>query len=73
MARPAARVAFSHMVLGFKHRRIAELCRNTRLRSMYLTLIDFLEHSVDHAESTRFDGDSMVAVHRDLVKARGAV
>ena len=102
VTQPAARVAFSHMVLGFKtgstsyeeclevrdaleplidshaaryhrvsdirelnrivkgmeaamddpaaffkcnwalHRRIAELCRNTPLRSMYLTLIDFL-------------------------------
>src|ERR1700760_2668093 len=27
------------------HRRIAQLCRNTPLRSMYLTLIDFLERS----------------------------
>jgi DNA-binding FadR family transcriptional regulator len=50
------------------HRRIAELCRNTPLRSMYLTLIDFLEHSVDQAEFARFDGDAMVAIHRDLVK-----
>src|SRR5690348_10196499 len=110
VARPAARVALSHLVLGFKsgstsyeeclevrdaleplidshaaryhrvgdirdlnrivkamdaakddppaffkcnwalHRRIAELCRNSPLRSMYLALIDFLEYSVDHAE-----------------------
>jgi len=129
VARPAARVAFNHMVLGFKtgstsyeeclevrdaleplidshaaryhrvrdirelnrivkgmeaakddppaffkcnwelHRGIAALCRNTPLRSMYLTLIDFLERSVDQAEFARFDGDAMVAVHRDLVKA----
>jgi DNA-binding FadR family transcriptional regulator len=129
VARPAARVAFNHMVLGFKtsstsyeecleardaleplidthaaryhrvsdirelnrivrameavkddpaaffkcnwalHRRIAELCRNTPLRSMYLTLIDFLEHSVDRAEFARFDGEAMVAVHRDLIRA----
>ena len=51
------------------HRRIAELCRNTPLRTMYLTLIDFLEHSVDQAEFTRFDGETMVALHRDLVVA----
>jgi hypothetical protein len=38
-----------------------------------LTSIDFREHSVDQAEFARFDGDSMVAVHLDLVKARGAV
>jgi DNA-binding FadR family transcriptional regulator len=129
VARPAARVALSHLVLGFKsgsttyeeclevrdaleplidshaaryhrasdirelnrivkametakddpaaffkcnwalHRRIAELCRNTPLRSMYLALIDFLEQSIDHAEFARFDGDGMVAVHRDLIRA----
>jgi GntR family transcriptional regulator, transcriptional repressor for pyruvate dehydrogenase complex len=129
VARPAARVAFNHLVLGFKsgsttyeeclevrdaleplidshaaryhragdirdlnrivkamegakddppaffkcnwalHRRIAELCRNSPLRSMYLALIDFLEYSVDQAEFARFDGEAMVEVHRDLVKA----
>ena len=129
VARPAVRVAFSHLVLGFKsgsttyeeclevrdaleplidshaaryhrvsdiremnrmvremeavkddpaaffkcnwalHRRIAQLCRNSPLRSMYLALIDFLEYSVDHAEFARFDGEGMVAVHRDLVQA----
>ena len=51
------------------HRRIAELCRNTPLRSMYLALVDFLEHSVDQAEVARFDGEAMVAVHRELVDA----
>jgi GntR family transcriptional regulator, transcriptional repressor for pyruvate dehydrogenase complex len=129
VARPAARVALSHLVLGFKsgsttyeeclevrdaleplidghaaryhragdirdlnriikdmegaekdpdaffkcnwalHRRIAELCRNAPLRSMYLTLIDFLEYSIDRAEFARFDGPAMVTVHRDLVQA----
>jgi DNA-binding FadR family transcriptional regulator len=129
VARPAARVAFSHLVLGFKtgstsyeeclevrdaleplidshaaryhrasdirdlkrivkdmqlakddpatffkcnwalHRRIAELCRNTPLRRMYLALIDFLEYSIDHAEFARFDGEGMVEVHRGLVEA----
>jgi DNA-binding FadR family transcriptional regulator len=129
VSQPAARVAFSHMVLGFKtgstsyeeclevrdaleplidshaaryhrvsdirelnrivkameaakddpatffkcnwalHRRIAQLCRNTPLRSMYLTLIDFLERCVDQAEFARFDGDAVVAVHRELIRA----
>jgi GntR family transcriptional regulator, transcriptional repressor for pyruvate dehydrogenase complex len=51
------------------HRRIAELCRNSPLRSMYLGLIDFLEYSVDHAEFAQFDGEGMVRVHRNLVEA----
>ncbi|HUA06471.1 MAG TPA: FCD domain-containing protein [Solirubrobacteraceae bacterium] len=51
------------------HRRIAQLCRNGPLRGMYLALIDFLETSVDHAEFSDFDGQTMVAVHRNLVKA----
>jgi DNA-binding FadR family transcriptional regulator len=51
------------------HRRIAELCRNGPLRSMYLVLIDFLEFSIDRAELSGFDGAAMVAVHRDLVDA----
>ncbi|MGH2882982.1 MAG: FadR/GntR family transcriptional regulator [Solirubrobacteraceae bacterium] len=51
------------------HRRIAELCRNQPLRSMYLALIDFLEFSIDRAEFSDFDGAAMVAVHSDLVEA----
>ncbi len=51
------------------HRRIAQLCRNGPLRGMYPALIDFLEMSVDHAEFSGFDGEAIVAVHRDLVKA----
>jgi|HubBroStandDraft_6_1064221.scaffolds.fasta_scaffold231077_2 GntR family transcriptional repressor for pyruvate dehydrogenase complex len=51
------------------HRRIARLCRNGPLRSMYLALIDFLEISMDRVELSDFDGPAMVAVHRDLVKA----
>src|SRR6185437_5619561 len=51
------------------HRRIAQLCRNSPLRSMYLALIDFLEYSIDHAEFAVFDGAAMAEVHRNLVKA----
>jgi DNA-binding FadR family transcriptional regulator len=36
---------------------------------MYLALIDFLEYSVSEAEFAQFDGEGIVAVHRDLVRA----
>ena len=51
------------------HRRIARLCRNGPVRGMYLALIDFLETSIDRAEFSGFDGEAMVAVHRNLVSA----
>jgi DNA-binding FadR family transcriptional regulator len=51
------------------HRRIAQLCRNGPLRSMYVTLIDFLQESIDQAAFAGFDGPGMVKVHRDLVAA----
>jgi DNA-binding FadR family transcriptional regulator len=51
------------------HRRIARLCRNAPLRSIYLTLIDFLQESIDHAAFAGFDGDGMMKVHRDLIAA----
>jgi DNA-binding FadR family transcriptional regulator len=51
------------------HRRIARLCRNAPLRSMYLTLLDVLEPIVDGAEHGAFDGPGHVRVHRDLVAA----
>jgi DNA-binding FadR family transcriptional regulator len=51
------------------HRRIAALCRNAPLRSIYLTLLDYLETSLDHAEYGAFDGEASVAIHRELVAA----
>lgn len=51
------------------HRRIAKLCRNGPLRSMYVTLLDFLQESVGLAAFADFDGKAMMKVHRDLVKA----
>jgi len=51
------------------HRRIASLCRNAPLRSIYLTLLDYLEASLDRAEYGPFDGEASVAVHRELVEA----
>lgn len=51
------------------HRRIASLCRNAPLKSMYLTLVDFLETTLEEAEFKDFDGPGEVEVHRDLIAA----
>jgi DNA-binding FadR family transcriptional regulator len=51
------------------HRRIARLCRNEPLRTMYLMLIDFLEAEMAEAEIGEFDGEAFLKVHRDLVEA----
>jgi GntR family transcriptional regulator, transcriptional repressor for pyruvate dehydrogenase complex len=51
------------------HRRIAELCRNVPVRTVYLGMIDFLKDSVAQARFPDFDGPALVAVHRDLVNA----
>ena len=49
------------------HRRIAKICRNLPLRSIYLTMLDFLEDAVDGAESKNFDASGHIAIHRELV------
>jgi GntR family transcriptional repressor for pyruvate dehydrogenase complex len=51
------------------HRRIAKLCRNAPLHSIYLTLLDFLEDGLDPGELRDFDGTADAAVHRELVAA----
>lgn len=51
------------------HRRIAKLCGNAPVRGIYLTMIDFLQQTVDHAQFPAFDGEMMLVVHRDLVAA----
>jgi DNA-binding FadR family transcriptional regulator len=51
------------------HRRIAKLCGNTPVRGIYLSMIGFLQETVDHAQFPAFDGDAMLVVHRDLVSA----
>ena len=51
------------------HRRIAKLCGNAPVRGIYLTMIDFLQETVDHADFPAFDGEAMLVVHRDLVAA----
>lgn len=54
------------------HRRIAKLCRNAPLHSIYLTLLDFLEDGLDATDLRDFDGRADVDVHRDLVAAIAA-
>ena len=49
------------------HRRIAKMCRNLPLRSIYLTMLDFLEDAVEGAEFKSFDASGHIAVHRELV------
>jgi DNA-binding FadR family transcriptional regulator len=54
------------------HRQLAAICRNGPLRAMYLSLIDFLESTMGGAEFVGFDGDALVAIHRELVAAIAA-
>jgi DNA-binding FadR family transcriptional regulator len=51
------------------HRRIAKIIRNQPLRSIYLTMLDFLEDAVEGAEFKGFDASSHIAIHRELVAA----
>jgi GntR family transcriptional regulator, transcriptional repressor for pyruvate dehydrogenase complex len=51
------------------HRRIAKLCRNAPLHSIYLTLIDFLEDGLTFGALNEFDGHDDAEVHRQLVAA----
>ena len=51
------------------HRRIANLCRNTLLHSLYLALLDFLEDAFERARLWPQDGVEHLARHRELVEA----
>jgi GntR family transcriptional repressor for pyruvate dehydrogenase complex len=51
------------------HRRIAKLCRNAPLHSIYLTILDFLDDGLDTRELADFDGREDAAVHRELMTA----
>lgn len=51
------------------HRRVAQLCPNAPVRTVYLSTIDFLDESVDQAHFPDFDGAALLVVHRDLVDA----
>jgi GntR family transcriptional repressor for pyruvate dehydrogenase complex len=63
--RPAAYFALNWAL----HRRIAKLCRNAPLHSIYLTLLDFLEDGFDTTDLRDFDGRADVDVHRELLSA----
>ena len=51
------------------HRRIAKTVRNLPLRSIYLTMLDFLEDAVENVDETNFDADGHIEVHRRLIEA----
>jgi DNA-binding FadR family transcriptional regulator len=51
------------------HRRIAKIIRNVPLRSIYETMLDFLEDAAEQAEYDEFDGLDHLARHRELVDA----
>ena len=51
------------------HRRIAKMVRNLPLRSIYLTMLDFLEDAVENVDQTNFDAEGHIEVHRRLIDA----
>jgi DNA-binding FadR family transcriptional regulator len=51
------------------HRRIAKLCRNAPMHSIYLTLLDFLEDGLNAGELREFDTRADLELHRELVAA----
>lgn len=53
------------------HRKVASICDNTPLRSVYLTVIDFLASGLDDFDFPPITADDL-AVHKALVKAIAA-
>jgi DNA-binding FadR family transcriptional regulator len=51
------------------HRRIARIGSNASLRSIYFTVLDYLEATTEGGDFESFDGAGAVAVHRELVAA----
>ena len=51
------------------HRRIARICRNAPLHSLYLTLLDFLEAGLDGVQRDGVDDRRNLELHRRLVDA----
>jgi DNA-binding FadR family transcriptional regulator len=51
------------------HRRIARIGSNGSLRTIYLTVLDYLETTTEGGEFESFDGTGAMAVHRSLVEA----
>ena len=54
------------------HRLLALLSPNAPLRSIYLTLVGYLEQALAGAVFDAFDGPASAAVHRELVEAIAA-
>jgi len=54
------------------HRRLARLTSNAALRSIYLTLVEYLEAMIEDAIISAFDGPASLAVHRELIAAIAA-
>ena len=54
------------------HRRLARMTPNAALRSIYLTLLEYLEAMIEEAIISAFDGVASLAVHRELVAAIAA-
>ena len=52
------------------HRRLARMSANAPLRTLYLTLLDFVQDGLeDVSGDDEFDGEEGLAVHRELVEA----
>jgi DNA-binding FadR family transcriptional regulator len=51
------------------HRRIAAMCRNAPLQSLYLTLLDYMEDALQDVVPDGFEAEENLAVHRRLVAA----
>jgi DNA-binding FadR family transcriptional regulator len=54
------------------HRRIAKLCVNIPLRSLYVTLVDFFERGLERQELPRVLNAANIEVHRQLAHAIAA-
>ncbi len=54
------------------HRRIAKVCHNATLQSIYMTLLDYLDEGVDRVGLERFDAATSLEIHRELVSAISA-
>lgn len=51
------------------HRRVGRACSNPALRSMYLTVVDFLEAGMDDYDLPSPSPEKTVATHRELLAA----
>ena len=52
------------------HSRVAGICANVLLKSLYLTLLDYVQDGIAEAEpNAPFDGPEDVVIHRELVEA----